>query len=139
VAGVHRLGARGVLERVVVDELRRRRGAVRGIHIDAEVGVLLHQGLHAVGELVGVLRHVLRVDRQHGLLVGVRVGPRVAVLVAGGCLDQAAVPGGNGARFVAGLLRAHGRERGLELGGLVGADSGLRGSGGGGQQGGQQQ
>jgi hypothetical protein len=69
--------------------------------------------------------HVLRVDREHGLLACEEVGPRVAALVAGGCLGHAAVPGGDAGVLVAGAFGAERRQRGLELGRFFGRDRGL--------------
>ena len=115
------LGARRVLEGVVVHPLRRGRRAVRLVDVDAEAGgVLLQHRLRAVAQLVGVLVGVLGVDREQRFLVLERVAAPAARLVAGDRRGVAAGPGGDAAVLVAGLLCAEGREVGLQARGVFG-------------------
>ncbi|MNZ95265.1 hypothetical protein D3C78_1144060 [compost metagenome] len=72
------LGRGGVLERVLEHPVRILHRSVGWIHINAEARILLQQRLHAMRQLVGMLRHVRRRDRQDGLFVLERVRPFAA-------------------------------------------------------------
>jgi hypothetical protein len=119
------LGTRGVLEGVVVDPLRRYRGAMGRIDIQpVALGVLLQHGLHTVGQLVGMLIHVAGRHRIERLLVLERIAASPTWLVAGDRSGAATGPGRDGALLVARLL---GPERGqvaLEPGRFLGGDRG---------------
>ncbi len=105
----------GVLRRVVIHVLRRHSGAVSRVDVDAEaVRVLLQQRLGAFGELVGVLRHVLRGDLHDPLLAGERLHRDVADLGAGGGHALRAGPGRDAAVLVGGLLAAQRGEVALQ-------------------------
>ncbi|MNQ81176.1 hypothetical protein D3C85_961850 [compost metagenome] len=119
IAVVGRLCTRRILERVVVDPLRCRGGAPRGIDIDPVARVFLQQCLLAITQLVGMLGHVRCSDRVHGLVRGEWIGARSASLVAGGDCGVAAGPGRDGAVLAGGALCAQRSELTLELGGFL--------------------
>ena len=111
------------LRSVVGHELRKGRTAPRRIDIYPVAVVALQQGLGALGQLVGMFRHILGGDRQSRLVVGIRVGPQAAALgVAGGRRGEATRVFGDRARLVTRLLGADQGQRGPELFGLVGTD-----------------
>ncbi len=118
-----------VLFGVVADPVRRREIAVAGIDIHAiGLRVLGEQGLLAVGELVRILRRVLRRDREQRLLRHIRAGlEAVGPLHAGpGALVLAGVFGHSPRS--AGLLGADAGQAGTaQFGGLVRGYLGLRG------------
>ena len=124
--GLFEGGAGGVLQGVVVHPLRRRGATPGRIDIQAVVRVLLQQRLGALGQLLGVLRHVARADREQRLVGGERVGALVAALVTRRRLGIAAGPFRDTAVGVAGALAAQGREVGIESRGLVRGDRRLR-------------
>ena len=65
----------GVLLDGVADPVRKRKSRWLGIDVHLEgLRILLEQRLLAFGQLVGVLRHVLRGDGEQRLLVRVRAG-----------------------------------------------------------------
>ncbi|MCY1393035.1 hypothetical protein D9M71_79220 [compost metagenome] len=110
------LAVAGVLQAVLLVELRIARGTVGRVDLDAEIRVPGEQRLGAFGQLRRVLLHVLRGDGQDRLLVGerVRADARPARVVAGRRLDAAGVFR-NGAVGIAGNLGAPGSQGGAEL------------------------
>ena len=116
------LRRRQVACRRIVDPLRRRGGAARGVHDHLERGVRLQHRLVALGELGGVLTRVLLRDREERLVGRERIDVVPARRVAGRRLRDAAVPGGNGAGGVARLLGAERRQVGRERPALLRED-----------------
>ncbi|MCY1447425.1 hypothetical protein D9M71_640460 [compost metagenome] len=123
------------LQRVLLDELLQLRVqtevAVARIDRHPEsVRIAFEQGFFAVGQVLGVLLHVLRGDDEQRLLVGigVRVGRAGAAEfhVRRGAAPFAA-PGRNTAVGVAGFLGAHRRQVLVEACGLRFADLGVDG------------
>ncbi len=128
------LGPHRVLRCVVGHPFREGDTALRGVDVDAKRGVLLQQGLGALGEHGRVLIHVLGVDDQARLLGRVGVGTdAVARLEGGRRRRQAAGVGGNGPVLVGALLGADAGERGAERLGFFGRDGGVGGERGGGE------
>ncbi|MNI44316.1 hypothetical protein D3C73_986880 [compost metagenome] len=122
---VHQLAAGGVGKGCVIHRLRCGSAAVGRVDVQpVAVGVLLQHRLDAWGQLVSVLRHVLRSDCQQRLVSGERVATLAAVLVSGVDLGVTAGPGGDTAVGIAGTLAAQWGQCGLERCRLLGGHRG---------------
>ncbi|MNZ91615.1 hypothetical protein D3C78_1106060 [compost metagenome] len=123
------------VERVLLDGLLQLRvqAEVAVARVDRHlegVRIAFEQGFLAVGQVLGVLVHVLRGDDEQRLLVGVRVrvgGTGTAEFHVRWDAAPFAAPGRNAAIGVAGLLGAHRRQVLVEACGLRFADLGLDG------------
>ncbi|MNG11428.1 hypothetical protein D3C84_949720 [compost metagenome] len=91
------------------------------------IRVLLQHRLGALGEVAGVLGHVLRGDRELRLLVLERIAAAPARHIAGGGCGQPAGPGRDGAVLVARLLGAEGSQLALQTLRLIGRHGGMAG------------
>ncbi|MNO97414.1 hypothetical protein D3C76_891200 [compost metagenome] len=118
--GVHRTGLD-----CRINIAGQRRGAVRGVHRDlVGIGVTLEQCQLACGQFVLVLVDVGRGDDEQRLFAGKGVAQKALAVDATRRGRQATGPGRDAAVGVTGLDRAHRREAGAQLGGLVGRDLG---------------
>ena len=110
----------------VVDALRERGAAMRGVHDHLEgVAVGLQQLLVAFGQLGGVLAHVPGRDREQRLVVRVRIGvvlARAEVRESPPATAEVMPPSHAGIvpSRIAGLLGAQRRELGTQLRGIGG-------------------
>ncbi|MNV15024.1 hypothetical protein D3C71_1057250 [compost metagenome] len=115
-AAIEQLGRGRVFQGVVIQPLRRRARAARGIdrHLEG-VGVAVEQCDLTRAEVGLVLFKVGLGDGEQGLVRRIRVQVMLARLVARRCLGDAAVPGRNGPGRIAGTLGPQRRQRGLQL------------------------
>ncbi|MNN69028.1 hypothetical protein D3C81_1847790 [compost metagenome] len=96
--------------------MRRCGRAVRWVYVQTKaLRKFLQQGLDAVGQLLGVPIHVLRVNGEQRLLVGVGIRPRVSADITGRHFGVATFPVGDSALGIGRTLRPHGRKRVLEF------------------------
>ncbi|MNO67712.1 hypothetical protein D3C76_585220 [compost metagenome] len=129
VAAIGQFGVDGVVLDSLLDHLAEAEVAMRRVHRNAEgFRIALEHGALAVGEILGVLLHVLRCDLEQRLLIGVGIGigsARPAVVHVRRGAAPLAAPGGNAAVGVAGLFRAHRGQFLAKTRGLFRTDLGL--------------
>ncbi|MCY1530626.1 hypothetical protein D9M68_658200 [compost metagenome] len=130
VAAADQLGLPGAGADRLVHLVRQGRGAMARVDRNfVGIRVALEHRHLAGGQLVLVLLGVGRGDGEQRLLAGEGIGQEALGVHRAGIGRQASGPGGDGAVGIAGLLRAHGRQGGAQLGDLVGGNRGHHAAG----------
>ena len=112
---------------IVVNPLRRRRAAMRRIHIHPVIGKLAEQRLRSFRKPVTVIFEIRGGDREQRLVRRKRIGTRRTLNVTRCRRDISAGPGRDCSFRIAGTLRACGSEPAAQLLRLIGGDGALRG------------
>src|SRR5471030_3533498 len=105
---IDQLALSGIFEGGVIHGLRRGGGTMGRVDIQTvAVRIFLEHCLDPLGELVGVLPHVLRGDGVQRLIVRKRVTAFAAILVVRIDLGVTTIPCRNGPTGITGALGAH--------------------------------